>query len=110
MDSHTLLGQSAYAHVRILSRSNPAGFKLLQRVLRWRQSCRASTLTLSSSKRHSLDPAGRTSDFQFQLTSLRMFTLPSYIGVDFVELRPSFNWHRERERDVQTFHTIGRAF
>ena len=71
------LGQSAYAHVRILSRSNIAGFKRLQRVLWWRQSCRASTLTLTSSKRHSLRPAGRTSDFQFQSTSLRVFTLPS---------------------------------
>ena len=70
------LGQRAYAHVRILSRSNTAGFKRLQRVLRWCQFCRASTLTLTSSKRHSLRPAGRTSGFQFQLTSLRVFTLP----------------------------------
>ena len=46
----------------------------LQRVLRWRQPCRASTLTLPSSKRYSLRPAGRTSDFQFQLNSLRVFT------------------------------------
>ena len=65
MDSHTP-GQSAYAHVRILSRSNTAGFKR-----------RASALILTSSKCHSLRPAGRTSDFQFQWTTLRVFTLPS---------------------------------
>ena len=46
-------------------------------LLRWRQPSRASTRTLTSSKRHSLRPAGRTSDFQFQLTPLRVFTLPS---------------------------------
>ena len=75
---HTLpVGQSAYAHVRIFSRSNTAGFKRLQRVLWWRQSCRASTLTLTFSKRHSLCPVGRPSDVQFQSTSLRVFTLPS---------------------------------
>ena len=109
------LGQSAYAHVRTLSRSTTAGFKRLQRVLWWRQSCRASTLTLTSSKRLSLHPAGRTSDFQFQLTSLRVFTLPSSLKRRCLHSResrgtPSFNWHREREGYVQTFYTDVRAF
>ena len=92
-----------------------AGIKRLQKVLWWRQSCRASTPTLTSSKRHSLRPAGRTSDFQFQLTSLRVFTLPSSLKRCYLHSResrgtPPFNWHRERERDVQTFHIIVRAF
>ena len=113
---HTLLlGQSAYAHVRILSRSNTAGFKRLQRVLRWRQSCRASALILTSLKCHSLRPAGRTSDFQFQLTSLRVFTLPRSLKRRCLHSRgsrgtPPFNWHRERERDVLTFHDNRQSF
>ena len=77
MDSHTLPRTERIRSCPHLFAVKHRGSKRLQRVLRWRQSCRASALILTSSKCHSLRPAGRTSDFQFQLTSLQIFTLPS---------------------------------
>ena len=65
-----------------------------------RHPCRASTLTLPSSKRHSPRPAGRTV-FSASVCSAKFFvTTLSTSALGLVGLRP-FN-----ERDVLTSHTI----